>query len=840
MEKLLIIDGNSIINRAFYALPLLSNSKGEYSNALYGFVNILTKAIVDLKPKYIAIAFDYSKKTFRNNLYSEYKATRKNMPEELAAQFPILKEMLKTMSIKYFEKENFEADDIIGTLAKIENVEKIILSGDRDLFQLIDNNTKIWFPKKGVSDISIIDINELKQQMNLTPSQIIDYKSLRGDSSDNIPGVPGIGEKGAMDLISCFGNLENLYMNIDNIKGKLKEKLIYGKDLAFISKKLATINRNVPIEINLNDLQYPFPYSKETYNFFKNYEFNSIIKRSEIFNSFIYSNEEKKSNSYETIIINSAEELNKIISFINEENRIALELGNEFKFSCSPNVLYTFKQTTNLFESYISAEEAIVNLKHIFENKNIKKICYDSKTIKHKLKKYNISMKGEVFDINIAKYLLGDSLKEEKFEPPFYFFIEKELSSRLSSNDLINLYNKVEMPLVEVLFNMEENGLKIDSKKLNEIKTEFELELKLITQKIKLFANEDFNINSPKQLSYILFEKLGLKAKNNKKNSTSVDILEEIESQHPIISEILKYRKIQKILSSYIEPFYIISKKNNDYIKTIFNQTLTSTGRLSSSEPNLQNLPVRDEEGKKLRKIFISRFNDGQIISADYNQIELRLMAHFSQDPTLIDAFNRKEDIHAKTASMIFNIPIKDVDSNQRRLAKTVNFGIIYGISEYGLSLNLKTSVKQAKNYMTSYFNIFPKIKEYMEKSIEIAKENGYAKTIFGRKRFIPELSSKNIATRKFGERVAINMPLQGTASDIIKLAMINVQNKIDENQLKCKIILQIHDELVIDCPKSEISEVKKILINEMENSVKLSVDLPVEVAIGENLYECK
>ncbi len=839
MDKFLIIDGNSIANRAFYALPLLSNSRGEYSNAVYGFVNSLTKAIVDLKPKYIAVAFDVSKRTFRNALYSDYKATRKPMPSELASQMPILKTLLDTMKIKYFEKKDIEADDIIGTLSKTKGVIKVLLSGDRDLFQLLDDQTIIWFPKRGVSEIDVVTSQNLKEKTGLLPSQIVDFKALRGDSSDNIPGVAGIGEKGATELLLKFGNLDNIYQNLGQISEKLRTKLLNGRDFAYLSRQLASINRDVPISYKLEDLTYQFPYSKETYEFFKNYEFKSLIRRTDIFDENASSLAKEEALPYETIKVSSKEMLDKIVGYIKAEGKFAFDFSNKLKIACTPNILYSIESEISMFESGLSIEAALGGLKEVFENSSIKKVCFGLKEKKHILNKFNVQILGEVFDIAIAKYLLGQNTKDAEDEPTYYFFLEKTLKQKMEELGLDLLYKKIELPLVDVLFSMENDGLLIDQKELLRLKSSLEVELDEIVKKVIDLAGENFNINSPKQLSAILFGKLGLKAKRNTKLSTNVEVLQQIEDQHEIVPQILRYRKIQKLLSTYVEAFCIFSAQNDGYIKTIFNQTLTSTGRLSSSEPNLQNLPIRDEEGRKLRKLFISRFPGGQMVSADYNQIELRLMAHYSQDSTMVEAYRRNEDIHARTASEIFGVPLSEVTPNERRLAKTVNFGIIYGISEYGLSVNLGTSVIRATEYMNKYFSRFARVKEYMNESIAIARQNGYAKTLFGRIRYIPELSSSNGGIRKFGERVAINMPLQGTASDIIKLAMINVYKEIKNKNLKAKLVLQIHDELVVDCPKEEVSEVSKLLSKEMEGVVSLSVPLPVEVSSGNSLYEC-
>lgn len=842
MEKLLIIDGNSIVNRAFYALPLLTNQFGEFSNAVYGFSNILTKSILEYKPKYIAVAFDFGKKTFRNEIYAEYKGTRKGMPQELAVQMPILKELLNSMGIKYFEKSGIEADDIIGTIAQEKNVEKIILSGDRDLFQLINDNTKVIFTKKGVSEVEIVDATKLKELMGLTPNQIVEYKALRGDSSDNIPGVSGIGDKTALSLIDEFDNVDNIYNNLDKIsKQSVKDKLIAGKEMAYISKKLATIDRNVNIHYTLEDLCYEFPYNQSVYEFFKRYDFKTLMRRTEIFSNNIQEQIKPNDVQFEIVKIENKEKLNEVIKYIKEEGRIAFDFTNGLKIACSPNFEYIFDEEISMFSQGLSLEQALNELKSVFQSSDILKICYDLKKHKHIFSNYNVDISENCFDLSIARYVLTKSTKVNELPSPVYYFNEmKILKTEMQELGVDDLFDKVEMPLVEVLFNMENNGLLLDINELNIARDSLSSELEQITSQIYSLAGEEFKINSPKVLSEILFDKLGLKLPNNVKKSTSVEVLQMIENQHEIISQILRYRKVQKLLTTYVEPFSEIAQKNNGYIHSTFNQVQTSTGRLASSDPNLQNLPIRSEEGKQLRKMFLSRFVDGNLVSADYNQIELRLMAHFSQDENLLNAYKHGDDIHASTAAFIFDKPLSEITDNERRVAKTVNFGIIYGISEFGLAQNLNITWTKAKTYIDRYFYTFPGVKRYIQDSVEQAKKNGYAKTLFGRIRFIPELQSENKVLYKFGERVAMNMPLQGTASDIIKIAMVRVYNRIKKENLKSKLVLQIHDELIMDCPNDEIAIIENILKEEMTSVINLSVKLPVAVSHGKTLMECK
>lgn len=837
MEKLLIIDGNSLINRAFYALPLLNNQFGEYSNAVYGFVNILTKAILEYKPNYIAVAFDYGKKTFRNEIYQDYKANRKGMPEELAMQMPILKNLLELMNIKYFEKSGIEADDIIGTIASKSGVENIILSGDRDLFQLINKNTTVYFTKKGVSEIEAVNEPELKNLMGLNPYQIVEYKALRGDPSDNIPGVLGIGEKTALSLLEEFDNVENIYKNLDKLTASVKTKLETGKEMALVSKQLATINTNADINFELKNLSYDFPYSNSVFDFFKKYEFNSLMRRKDIFSNI---ENQTEAIEFEKIEIKDEKQLKDVISYIKEEQRIAFDFSKDFVFATSANFEYKFSSEITLFSDSISLETGLKALKPIFEDKNILKICFDLKKHKHLLDKFNINIAGDCFDLSIARYVLNLNAKINETSPTQYFYEYKTLNEQMEKYDVKKLFDKIEMPLVDVLYNMENYGLLIDQNSLNETKIILTNEIQNLSNEIYSLAGEEFKLNSPKALSEILFDKLNLPTNNNKKRSTNVEVLTEIEEEHEIIPLILKYRKLQKLLSSYVEPFSEIASANDGYINTTFNQTQTSTGRLASSDPNLQNLPIRDEEGKHLRKLFISRFKNGQMVSADYNQIELRLMAHFSQDENLIDAYKKGADIHAATASLIFDKPMSEISANERRMAKAVNFGIIYGISDYGLSQNLHTSVIKAKSYIDRYFYTFPGVKNYIKKAVEDARKNGFATTLFGRKRTIPELNSTNKATQKFGERVAMNMPLQGTASDIIKIAMVNVFNEIKKQNLESKLVLQIHDELIVDCKEDEVDKIKTILKDCMTNVISLSIPLPVAIESGKTLMECK
>ncbi|MBE7073845.1 MAG: DNA polymerase I [Clostridiales bacterium] len=832
MDRLLLVDGNSIANRAFYALPFLSNHEGKPSGAVYGFANILIKLIQNEKPSHLIVAFDHARKTFRNDLYADYKMQRKPTPNELIEQFPLIKQMLDSMGIIYIEQEGIEADDIIGTVSKKFNGEKFILSGDKDLLQLIDKDTTVWLTKKGVSEVDKVDELRLQEMMGLKPYQIIELKSLMGDTSDNIPGVKGVGEKTALDLLAKYQELTNIYANIDSISGKLKEKLLLDKEMAFISKQLATINRDCKVEVDFDKSKIKIPFGEKTYSFFKDMDFSSLIKNTSLYNLELI---EKKSAKVETTILTQ-----DILKEMAQKTNVSFsyELANmKFFFD---NKIYMLEKNFSMFEEELKFEDVCEQLKNIFEDELIVKITPSAKNDMHLLSKLGIEL-NNFFDLNVADYVLnaGNKSANYKIEVNEYLARKEFLEKAIRENDLTFVYQHIEKPLVKLLFEMEKCGFKINESRLDEISQEFYQKQKELEREIFEQSGEMFNINSPKQVASILFDKLGIQAYNNKKQSTSATVLDELR-HIPIVDNILTYRKYSKLINTYLEVYKNICKTTGDIIHTTFNQTLTSTGRLSSSEPNLQNIPTRDDEGKILRKIFVSKFDGGKILSADYSQIELRLLADMSGESQLISAYNRGDDIHSLTASQIFNIPLDQVDDSTRRDAKAVNFGIIYGISDYGLSQNIKSSRAKAKDYIDSYFARYPKVKEFMDNNIQSASEKGYAITKYGRIRRIPELSSAKYMTRTFGQRVAMNMPLQGTASDIIKLAMLKVAQSIKENNLKSQLILQIHDELIIDVYPGELEKVKHLLISNMENVVALNVPLKVSIGEGENLYDCK
>lgn len=831
MDKLLLVDGNSIANRAFYALPFLSNKEGKPSGAVFGFANILIKLLQTEKPSHIVVAFDHARKTFRNDLYADYKMQRKPTPPELKEQMPVIKEMLDTMGIMHIELAGIEADDIIGSISKKYQGKKFILSGDKDLLQLIDDDCTVWLTKKGVSEVDKVDQKRLDEMFGLKPFQIIHLKALMGDTSDNIPGVKGIGEKTALNLLEKYESVEKIYENIEQITGKLKEKLSEDKEMAFVSKQLATINTDCELNINFDDCKFVFPFKEETYNFFKTMDFSSLIKNESLFN---FVREKEKQKKVEKLVLTS-EILEKLKSIKGE---FCYSLKNmSFFFN---GKIYYLEKNFSMFSEGLSLDYVCQNLKAVFENENILKITASAKDDMHLLDKLGIKL-NNFYDLEIAQYLLNAGLKIGEFDIDVdgYQARKEFLESSIKEKGLEYVYNEIEKPLTNLLFDMEQYGFKINESKLDEITDQFNQKLKDLEKEIYLHAGEEFNINSPKQVAHILFEKLGIKSFNNKKQSTNANVLEELR-HIPIVDAILVYRKYAKLINTYLNVYKNICQATGDVIHTTFNQTLTSTGRLSSSEPNLQNIPTRDDEGKILRKIFISKFEGGKIISADYNQIELRLLADMSEEEQLIDAYNHGKDIHSITASQIFDIPLDKVDSQHRRDAKAVNFGIIYGISDYGLSQNIKSSVAKARNYIESYFTRYPKVKEFMDNNVAVATEKGYALTKYGRMRKIPELSSSKYMIRSFGQRVAMNMPLQGTASDIIKLAMLKVAKALKESNMKSQLILQIHDELIIDVFPGELDKVKEILTTQMQNVATLKVPLIVSVGEGDNLYDCK
>ncbi|MBM7835020.1 DNA polymerase I [Clostridium sardiniense] len=863
MKKLLILDSNSLMNRAFYALPPLTNSEGVHTNAIYGFTNMLLKMKDDINPDYIVAAFDKKAPTFRHKEYGDYKAGRKKMPEELAEQFPLVKELLALLGIKIYELDGFEADDIIGTTAKVaadEGMEVYVVTGDKDALQLADENINVVITKKGVSETAEYNKESFIEEFGVTPTQFIDVKGLMGDKSDNIPGVPGVGEKTAYKLIKEYGSVEEVLKNIDNISGKkIKENLETYSEQAIFSKKLATIMTEVPIDNLIEDISNENIINKEGLKelLIKLQMKSSLVK-------FIGEEERVEVNTKEIESLESIKELLKedktyYIAYLIEE--AALNSKRKLKkiyFGEDNNgVSFDFEESIKRDE-----KETLVILKSFFEDKNKKKVIHDAKTLIKILSRMDITIENFDFDTAIAAYIIdsskgqyplneviatyiGDEIKkgeEGLIEGVSYMHaLYKVLKDKIKNEDMEELYYNVEHPLITVLADMEEEGFKVDENVLDELAVKFKKEIEVVQSEIYALADEEFNINSPKQLGKILFEKLDLPVIKKTKTgySTNVDVLDKLRDKHPIIDKITYYRQMTKINSTYVEGMKALIDVDGS-IHSSFNQTVTTTGRLSSTEPNLQNIPIRYEMGREIRKIFITKEKSDKLLSADYSQIELRVLAHISGDENMINAFKHHSDIHTKTASEVFNVPIDEVTPLMRSSAKAVNFGIVYGISDFSLAQDLGITKKEASEYMSIYFDRYPKIKEYLDNIIKDSKETGYVTTILNRKRFIPEIKSSNKIVKALGERLAMNAPIQGSAADIIKIAMINVFNRLKKENLRSTLILQVHDELILNVEEDEFDIVEKLVKEEMENVYKLSVPLDVDVNFGDTWYSTK
>lgn len=868
-EKLLILDGNSLMFRAFYALPLLTNNEGLHTNAVYGFSTMLLKMKEEIKPDYIVAAFDRKAPTFRHIEYKDYKAGRKKMPPELSEQMPVVKELLNLLAINIFEIDGFEADDLIGTLSKFaekKGIEVYIVTGDRDALQLASDNIHIVINKKGMTEKEVYDEDRMVKELGVTPTQFIDVKALMGDNSDNIPGVPGIGPKTAFKLISEYKSIENVFENIDKLKGKMKSNLIEYREQAFFSKKLATIVTNVPIEIDLNSIESRDDFDAEgVRQLFYKLQFNSLLEKIP---------ELRKDQTAEDIkveykIIDKIDELKKLKDYIKDIIFVSFNVTDANVFSKSIIEKIYLNSEKNNFVIYIKdildedKDSALEILRSIFENDEIEKVCHDVKVPMTVFRKFGINFKGLRFDTCVAAYLLNPSRGHYELTYVLQQYLGMDiskdedeaavkenaaltklydvLSEKIKKAGMEKLFYSVEQPLIEVLSSMEMSGFKVDKNMLEETGKKFKAEIDKTQKEIYEMADENFNINSPKQLGKILFEKLDLPVIKKTKTgySTNAEVLEKLSDKHPIIDKIVYYRQLAKLYSTYVEGLDAVIDTDKK-IHSSFNQTVTATGRLSSTEPNLQNIPVKYEMGKEIRKVFIPDSDDCILLSADYSQIELRVLAHISGDENLINAFKNNMDIHTKTASEVFRVPVSDVTKAMRSSAKAVNFEIIYGIGDFSLAKNINVSRKEARSYIDTYFERYPKVKEYMDGIVEKAKKECFVTTILGRRRYIPEINDHNKIVRSFGERLAMNSPIQGSAADIIKLAMVNVYKALKDNNLKSTLILQVHDELILNVYKNEADKVKEIVKKGMENVMELSVPLIVDINTGDNWYDAK
>lgn len=881
-KRLIIIDGNSIINRAFYALPEMTSKEGLKTNAIYGFTTMLFKIIDTYQPTHISVAFDRKAPTFRHLEFKEYKAGRKKMPDELREQFEPLKELLDKFNIHRLELDGYEADDIIGTVSKLgeENDYKVfIVTGDKDAIQLASNKTTTLITKKGVGEVEEYNFDSVMEKYEMTPTQFIDLKGLMGDKSDNIPGVPGIGEKTGIKLIKEFSSIENLVEHTDELKGSVKKKIEENKELAIMSKRLATIIRDVPIEVSLEELEYG-DYDKDAViGEFKRFGFTSLISRLIDLDGGSEPIEEVALE----LNIKSLDNAEELINEIKEKKELIIKTVTKVGNILEKNILYMFISVDGENIYYLN-EGQISLFKDVLASNEIKKFGYNLKDDYIALRPYDIKLENMYFDITIAEYLidstsstsyecsaiamkyltrkikskedlLGKGAKARKFEEldieelseyiaqivNVVKLSSEKMEKSLNESDMDSLFYEVEMPLVEVLGEMEFVGIEVDREMLNELGTEFKEIISKLESEIYEMAGESFNINSPKQLGVILFEKLELPVIKKTKTgySTNAEVLDKLRDKHEIIDKITEYRQIVKLNSTYVEGLLGIMNPISNRIHSSFNQTITTTGRISSTEPNLQNIPVKMEMGRKIRKVFIAGKNH-KLVDADYSQVELRVLANMSGDENMIDAFKHGEDIHAKTASQIFDVDINDVTPRQRSEAKSINFGIVYGKSDFGLSEDLNIPVKQAKEYINSYFEKYSKIKEFMDTTIEDATVNGYITTLLNRRRYIPELKSSNFMLRNAGKRAAMNAPIQGSAADIIKIAMVNVYKKLEESNLKSKLILQVHDELIVEATDDELEIVEKIVREEMENAFSMDVYLDVDLNVGYSWYETK
>ena len=930
MDKLVLIDGNSIMNRAFYGImgsKMLTTKDGKYTNAVYGFLAILFKLLEDEKPDYIGVSFDLKAPTARHKMYEGYKANRHGMPDELAEQMPVIKDVLRAMNIDIIEKEGYEGDDIIGTLSRYgeqKGLEVVILSGDRDTFQLATDNVRINIPrtKAGKTETEIFNREKVKEVYGIEPKQLIEVKGLQGDTSDNIPGVPGIGEKTALSLVQKYGTIDNLYKKLESgeadIKGKQKEKLEENKDLAYLSRTLGEINTQVPIEDTLEELKLEEWDKPKVLEIFKELNFKRYIDRFNLQDENGNANLDSENNIENKYKVEN-KTIEEIKSIIENQSKMIFYIEtekdeNEEKIIKEKITVISVFNTSENEAYYINLKEknSIQDFKEIFENDKILKSGIDLGRVYILLKQEGIDFKGINYDASIAAYILNptnnklkindlaeqyleidvneilgnnqnkkaeqinlfdtmqnagisdkNEQKEEKSEEEkikeeqekaikaeekkctLYSYIIYKLQEitmkKLEEINAVELFKNIDMPTITVLANMQWNGMYADEEELDKFGNQLKEQLEIKTKMIYEMAGEEFNINSTKQLGEILFEKMKLPVVKKTKSgySTDVDVLEKLKSEDPIISEILDYRQLMKLNSTYVEGLKPYINPKTKRIHSFFHQTITATGRISSTEPNLQNIPTRFELGKQVRKIF--KPEPGKVyIDADYSQIELRVLAHMSEDTHMVQAFKDGEDIHKQAASKVFKTPMEEVTKEQRSNAKAVNFGIVYGISDFGLGEQLGISRKIAKKYIEEYLQEYEGIKNFMDNMKEKAKETGYVETLFNRRRYIPELKSNNYMVRQFGERAAMNTPIQGTAADIMKIAMINVYKKLVENGLEAKIVLQVHDEMMIEAPLNEAEKVKEIVKNEMESAIQLKIPLIAEVSEAENWYECK
>lgn len=869
-NKFVVIDGSSLMYRAFYALPLLSTANGQYTNAVYGFAMMVVKILEDLQPDTLVVAFDKGKKTFRNEIFTEYKGTRKPMPTELVGQIPLIHELVEVLGIRLIEESGFEADDIIGTLATkaaAQGNEVFVVTGDKDALQLVRKNLKVMLTKKGISEMQVFDEAAFEEKYGLKPLQLIDLKGLMGDSSDNIPGVPGVGEKTATKLLLEYGSVENVLAHIDEVAGKkLQEKLYDNKNLALVSKKLATIICDMPLNYDAEKYKIAADAVKLK-AFCLKYQFRSILskidKLFQIDDGF----------GFGTIVEELPPSVEKIEDYDTLKKVVAeIKAIGQFVFYS----IFTGQVPNKKLEGIVVANkngEAFsvssqlfgwYEIIELFSDETIEKITHDFKPVY----KAGIEVNGVIFDTMLAAYLLEPTTNEynikallelyldrynqvDSFEDELsygawvvggIFDLYKPLQAKLAEKALTKLYDEIELPLVEILASMENNGICVNQEALKKMSQEIAVKLEVLLKEIHALAGCEFNVNSPKQLGEVLFERLELPVIKKKKTgySTDAEVLDKLTHEHPIVNKILEYRSWMKLKSTYLDGLGVLVNEETNRIYASFNQMVTATGRLSSSEPNLQNIPVRTEAGKHIRGLFVPENGYDYLLSADYSQIELRLLAHMSKDKNFIEAFTHNQDVHVRTAAEVFGVPLDEVTSELRSRAKAVNFGIVYGISDYGLSRDLNVTRKEAGEYIENYFAKCPGVKRFIDETVENAHRDGFVTTLFGRRRYLPDINSSNYNQRSFAERTAMNTPIQGTAADIIKKAMIDVYRVLKVKKLRSRILVQVHDELLLEVPKDEIEIVSELLKKAMQDTVTLDVPLIVDVHMGKNWAQAK
>lgn len=862
MSTLLMIDGNSLANRAFYGVPHLSNSKGVPTNAIYGFLNMMQSVVAQFSPDELFVAFDVSKKVFRHETFADYKGTRTGMPEELAQQMPLIKEALTYMNIETFGIEGYEADDIIGTMSK-HNSEKgnktIIVSGDRDLFQLVSEDVTVCFPKKGVSNMELVTPTYLKEAYDLTPQLVIELKGLMGDKSDNIPGIPGVGEKTARKMLESYGSIEGIYEHVEDYKGKkMYDKLMEGKAHAFLSRELATILRDVPLDFDACDFSYESPDVEKLLAFYKELELNKLVKQLEATHQGLNADDTPE-ETVDGTLLESVEDGVALLSALKPDQYVmVVDIDN-----ASEVTQFSWRTSEGNYTLSVNGEWQTVAtaMEGLLSDSNTHILTDDAKKLSSAFISAGVSSERIVWDIVLSDYITQPEENDQQLvrlatlyldrplpeNPPSCYYATLEIiealrpimMAKLNDCGSGELYRNMELPLSSILAEMETEGIHVNTDYLKALQTEFDGRIKKIEETIAELAGESFNVNSPKQLGHILFEVLALPPIKKTKTgySTNAEVLEMLRDQHPIIQEILDYRQLTKLKGTYVDGLLkLVDEK--DCVHTTFNQTITATGRLSSTAPNLQNIPVRTEEGRRIRQAFTPLNPNNLLISADYSQIELRVLAHLSGDDGLIASFNKNEDIHRRTASEVFHVPMDEVTSSQRRAAKAVNFGIIYGQTDFGLSKELGISRREAGEYIEKYFARYPLVQSFIQETIEQARENGYVTTMMGRRRYIKDINSRNKNLRHFAERTAVNSPIQGTAADIIKMAMIRCDQQLKDSNLKAKMLLQVHDELIFEVSKEEAAALVKMVRQSMEEVLKLMVPLKADFKAGFNWQE--